>query len=92
MKKRWSIWDIIAWIVLFLILVWILLKTFGIIHTPLWLEYAPLYGAVYLAGWQIHKLDSVASDVRELKRFKDATVNEINKLKSDCFKNHYKKR
>ena len=88
MKKRWSIWDIIAWIVLFLILVWLILKTFGIINTPAWLEYAPFYGAVYLAGWQIHKLESVASDVSELKKFKNATVEEINNIKVNCIKKH----
>ena len=88
MKKRWSIWDIIAWIVLFLILVWLILKTFGIINTPAWLEYAPSYGAVYLAGWQIHKLESVASDVSELKKFKNATVEEINNIKVNCIKKH----
>lgn len=88
MKKRLSIWDILAWIVLFLILVWLILKTLGIINTPLWLEYAPLYGAVYIAGWQIHKLGAVAEDVNELKRFKDATIKEIHQMKINCAKNH----
>ena len=91
MKNKLNIWDIIAWIVLVLILIWLILKTFGIIKTPVWLEYAPLYGAVYLAGWQIHKLEAVASDVRELKKFKDATISEINKIKTICIKNHLKK-
>ena len=90
MKKRWNIWDIIAWIVLAGILIWLLLKTFGIINTPIWLEYVPLYGAVYLAGWQIHKLASVSEDVRELKKFKDATIGEIHQIKNDCIKNHSK--
>jgi hypothetical protein len=80
-KRKLDIWDVIAWIVLALILIWLILKTFGIINTPLWLQYAPVYGAVYLAGWNIHKLDVVAQDVRELKRFKDITIEEINKIK-----------
>ena len=83
-----SIWDVIAWVVLAGILVWLVLKTLGIIRTPLWLEYAPLYGVVYLAGWQIHKLESVAKDVHELKRFKDATIGEINNIKHNCVMNH----
>ena len=86
MKKDESIWDLIAWIVLAGILVWLLLKTFGIINSPIWLEYAPLYGAVYIAGWQIHKLESVAKDVGELKRFKDATINEIHNVKNPGLK------
>ncbi len=88
MKKGVSVWDIIAWVVLAGIFIWLLLKTFGVINTPLWLEYAPLYGAVYLAGWQIHKLDVVSKDVKELKNFKDATITEINKIKTNCIKNH----
>jgi len=87
-KRGLSLWDIIAWIVLAGILVWLLLKTFGIINTPPWLEYAPLYGAVYLAGWQIHKLEIVASNVRELKRFRYSTIEEINKIKTNCIKKH----
>lgn len=88
MKKKLSIWDIIAWVVLAGILIWVILKTTGIINTSPLLEYAPLYGAIYLAGWQMHKLESVAEDVRELKRFKEATINEINKIKTNCVKNH----
>ena len=83
-----SIWDIIAWIVLAGILLWLILKTLGIINSPIWLEYAPLYGAVYLAGWYIHKLEIIGSEVRELKKFKESTIYEINKLKTNCAVNH----
>jgi hypothetical protein len=86
--EKISIWDIIAWIVLGGILLWLVLKVLGVIHTPLWLEYAPLFGAVYLAGWHIHKLDNVAKEVHDLKRFKEATVNEINNIKTKCTINH----
>ncbi len=82
MKKRVSIWDIIAWIVLALILIWLILKVSGIINTPAILEYAPYFGVVYLAGWQIHKLYVVAEDVKELKILEKATINEINKIKN----------
>jgi len=88
MKRKINIWDLIAWLVLIGIVVWLILKTFGIINTPLWLEYAPIYGAVYLAGWAMSKLDSVSHDVKELKRFKELTINEINCLKTNCIKNH----
>ena len=87
-KKKTSVWDIIAWIVLAGILIWLILKVFGVINTPILIEYAPYFGAVYLAGWQIHKLAVVASDVRELKSFKVATVNEIKNIKMNCVKKH----
>jgi hypothetical protein len=89
-EKKISIWDIIAWIVLVGILVWLLLKTFRIINTPLWLEYAPLYGAVYIAGWQIHKLAIVSNDVKDLKNFKDQTISQIHNIKTNCLIKHKK--
>lgn len=88
MKNKSSIWDIIAWIVLALILLWLILKVFGIINTPEIIEYAPLFGVVYLAGWAMHKLDSVSREVENLKKFKDETIKQINDIKSDCIKNH----
>ncbi len=91
-KRGLSFWDALAWGVLIGILVWLLLKAFGVINTPALLEYAPYFGIVYLAGWQIHKLETVASDVRELKKFKESTVNEINNIKSNCITNHLRKR
>ena len=88
MKKKMSVWDIIAWLALLSIVVWVTLKIIGIIKTPLWLEYAPIYSASYVAGWFMHKLYSISEDVRELKKFKDATINEINNIKTNCAKNH----
>lgn len=85
-----SFWDILAWLALLFIVVWLVLKTFGIINTPLWLEYSPLYAAAYIAGWQIHKLANVANEVHELKRFKEATIKEIHNIKLNCAKNHKK--
>lgn len=67
MMRKHNIWDRLAWIVLFLILIWLILKVMGVINTPLWLEYSPIFGAVYLAGWAISKLDSTNEDVKQVK-------------------------
>ena len=88
MKKEMSFWDILAWVVLAGILIWLVLKMFGVINTPILIEYAPYLGAVYLAGWQIHKLATVAEDVKDLKKFRGATINEIHDIKINCTKNH----
>ena len=88
MKRGLNFWDILAWIVLAGILLWLIFKTLGIINTPVLIEYAPYFGAVYLVGWQIHKLDSVASDVQELRKFKNKTIEELNNIKLNCVKNH----
>ncbi len=88
MKRKISIWDIIALLALLSIVVWVTLKIVGVIKTPLWLEYAPVYSASYVAGWLMHKVYSVSADVKDLKKFKDATIDEINKMKINCAKNH----
>lgn len=87
-KKGKSFWDVLAWVVLFGIFVWLLLKGFDIINTPVLIEIAPYLGAVYLAGWQMHKLDTVAKDVKELKSFKEATISKINNIETNCKLNH----
>ena len=84
MEKRASVWDVLAWVVLAGILIWIILKVAGVIETPILIEYAPYFGAVYLAGWAMHKLEVAVNDVQELKKFKEATVCEINKIKTNC--------
>jgi len=87
-KRGLNIWDVLAWIALLIIILWAILKVTGVINTPIWLQYAPIWPAIYIAGWQIHKLETVASDVKELKRFKELTANEINNIKLNCTKNH----
>jgi len=91
MKRGVSFWDVLAWIVLTGILIWVILKTLGVINTPDIIEYAPLFGAVYLAGWAMHKLDTAVDEIRDIKNFNRATVNEISKIKENCVKNHAKK-
>lgn len=92
MKKSVGFWDILAWVVLAGIFVWLVLKSFGIINTSSLLESAPYFGAVYLAGWAMKKLDTAVDDIKDLKDFKSATVNEINNIKTNCLVNHANKR
>jgi len=88
MKRGLNFWDILAWVVLAGILLWLILKMLGIINTPVLVEYAPYLGAVYIAGWQINKLAVVAKEVEGLKKFRSATINEIHEIKLNCVKNH----
>ena len=75
-------WDNLAWIALASIVLWVTLKILGIINTPLWLEYAPIYSASYIAGWQIYKLHLVSKDVMKLNKFKEDTVVKINSIEN----------
>ena len=81
-------WDGLAWIVLGLILLWLILKVSGVLSTPEIIEYAPLFGVVYLAGWAMHKLDTAVEDVKDLKNFKGETITQIQKIKERCIRNH----
>lgn len=87
-QKRVNFWDIIAWTVLGGIALWVLLKVLGIINTPVLLEYAPIFGAVYLAGWAMHKLDTASDDIKDLKKFSKETADQINNIKEKCARNH----
>ena len=88
MKKSVSIWDVLAWVALGSIVVWVLLKIFGIINTPLFLEYYPILAASYVFGWQMHKLETVAREVDGLKQFRSETIHQIHDIKLNCAKNH----
>lgn len=65
MKNKF--WDYIAWLILIGIAIWLVLKVFGILSTPIIIEYAPLFGAVYLVGWAMHKLDRATDDIKNIK-------------------------
>lgn len=89
MKKRgFGFWDVIAWIILAAIAVWLILKATGIINTPVLLEYAPIFGVVYLAGWAMHKLETAVKEIEYIRGFNQATVKEITQIKEKCIKNH----
>ena len=90
MKKETNFWDILAWIVLIGIAIWVILKATGFLNTPVIIEYSPYFGAVYLAGWAMHKLETVSDDVKDLKKFKEATINKINEIRTNCIEKHKK--
>ena len=77
------------------LLLWVLLKMFGVINTPLWLQYSPLLGVIYLAGRYSNKLDMVVlrvdrMDIRFDKRLEkvenklDCIDKDVHIVKSRC--------
>ena len=106
-KKRLSIWDVLAWVAIVSIVVWAILKISGIINSPLFIEYYPIFAASYAFGgknfaffnhrqnskkakifWQMHKIQIISNEIKDLKKFKNETVSQINGLKLNCVKNH----
>lgn len=39
MKKRYDFWEIVFYLSLFVLFIWVILKITGVIQTPLWLEF-----------------------------------------------------
>lgn len=87
-KRKYNIWDIIAWVCVGGIFLWLILKVTGIINTPLLLQYAPYFGVAYILGWNVHKLENASKRLSSFEKFKDATIKEIGELKLNCTKNH----
>ncbi len=82
-KKGMSFWDVLAWIVLALILLWLILKVIGVISTPDLIEYAPYFGIVYLDGWAMSSLFRTVEDVKMIKRNLSFLNKKINELVKD---------
>lgn len=75
-----SFWDVLAWVVLFLMFVWLVLKMLGIINTPVLLEYSPYFGAMYLAGWAMSVLVRATQDINGIKRNLGFLNNKVSDL------------
>ena len=82
-KRGRSIWDILAWAMLILIALWGVLKITGVINTSLWIQYSPLFGAIYVAGWAMHKLDGATKDINTMKKRLNIVKEKIDPVEND---------
>lgn len=83
-KRHMIFWDYLAWFILLLITIWLILKVSGVIQTPSWLQYSPLFGVVYLAGWAMKKLDTAIDDIKDIKDDVKYIEKDINILRKKC--------
>ena len=58
-----SIWDILIWFGILLILVWAVLKSFGVINSPTWFEMLPFYGIGSAAIGTAYKLGKIMEGI-----------------------------
>lgn len=82
--KTSKIGDYLAWLALFYIFVWLILKMLGIIHIPVLIEYSPLFCAVYIAGNAIQKLERSVEDITELKKDTRSIKEKMAKIETNC--------
>jgi hypothetical protein len=66
-----SIWEIISWIGLFSLAIWIILKLSGVIQTPLIFELAPMITLFLILGSLLADMKNVKF---ELRRAADSLV------------------
>lgn len=77
-------WDWMAYASVAIFTLWIILKMFGIIHSPLIVEFAPFLTMAFYAGWNIQKLNHLTN---ELKDFKIEVRDNFHKLEERTRKN-----
>ncbi len=85
LEFRSKVYGAIGWTGLALILLWYILKSTGVIKTPLWIELLPMAIAVFTAGAFVQR---ICSDIGELKRDVTALKIRTNHLEKDM---HYVK-
>lgn len=79
--EKISIGEAVAWIGLFLLIVWIILKLFGVIQTPLILETAPIIMLALILGGLLSEIKNLKYEVRrDIKDVKSEMKNIGNSL------------
>jgi len=73
-----------------ILIAWALGKSFGLIHSPVWIDMIPVFGiAVTLTGIGVaigkllQKMDRVLADVHDIKRKTDHLTERVVRLESN---------
>ena len=83
MKRMLDFWDYLILIGISLILSWALLKTAGVINSPMWVEMIPYYG-IGLAGLGgAYKLGKIMNGVERLLKIEEK-FSKIENTRNMC--------
>jgi len=74
-KRGISFWDAIIWIGIGILLGWALLKSLGIIHSPIWVETLPYFGIGISAIGGAYKLGKIKQGIENTEQKIDKIVN-----------------
>ena len=102
-KRGLSFWDAILWIGIAILLGWAILKTLGIIHSPIWVDMLPYYGigvgavgGAYKLGKIMEGIQKTQEDVSKLlqieKRFDNVEKTHIQCLNGELKGSPYNKK
>ncbi len=93
-EYKFGIWDIIIWISLLILIIYIIAKLIGIINTPDWINLIPVITLVFFAGAFYQKvigfMERMFMRTDYLKEKLDKVNNEINNI-SSVLKTHNKR-
>ena len=64
-KISWS--DIIFWLALLVLLVWIILKAFGLINSPAIVEIIPYISGIFILGSVWQQFRNMQNDLHQIK-------------------------
>ena len=67
-----SIWDILEWVSVFVILAYLFLKLIGVLKSPFVADATLFISAAYFLGVHVQKLNHVIEELKEIK----ATLKE----------------
>lgn len=84
MAKR-DIWDVLFWIGMLILVVYIILKLAGIIHSPDWVNLIPIITITFVVGASYQKIisfmDVVYKRTDYLKKSLDGVESNLNEIK-----------
>jgi len=70
-----NIWDILGWVAFAIVVLYILLKVLGIIHSPITVDIVALLSGAYFVGRYAKKIDDTFRDVDDIKDNKQKLSN-----------------
>ncbi len=83
-------WDAMIWIGIFTILIWALLKSFGVVHSLVWIEMVPYYGlgvvflgSMFKFGKMVEMINHIGYDVKILKDKFEIFENRFSKVENE---------
>lgn len=68
MEKNWDFWDIVILIAALIILFWALLKAFGIVGSPVWVDVIPYFGVGLAIIGGVYKLGKIKKGIEDTER------------------------
>ena len=95
-KRGMSFWDAVIWIGIAIILIWAILKSLGIINSPIWVDMLPYYGIGVGAIGGAYKLGKIMDGIERTQRKVDNLLrienrlNEIERSHNQCLNGELK--